>query len=311
MSSRPQRTPPTAPLPTRGAPGAGSGRSSSAASPPTSPRDARPRLLRLLPALQNPRRPAVPAAGRAAWKAPGSEGQSRCSPPARGEEAMPSAARLPQPKARRDRGCGHGLVLQSRALPAGRLLACFFPRLVFQLIAPGTGGTMPGCSPRSRLPARGFCPNHVPGPERWSRDAAPLGTRGDNGGRLITTSLPLLLNIIPLQPLCRLLARPGGREEPGCCLGKVGARPRASHGAHGDRGMSPGPTRTVCSQPPPAVHPRGAHRPEAPRRAPSSHVLQKWGVFLRFFRLDSPPLGGSRALTRLNLPSPDPCYRLS
>lgn len=170
---------------------------------------------------------------------------------------------------------------------------------------------MPGCSPRSRLPARGFCPNHVPGPERWSRDAAPLGTRGDNGGRLITTSLPLLLNIIPLQPLCRLLARPGGREEPGCCLGKVGARPRASHGAHGDRGMSPGPTRTVCSQPPPAVHPRGAHRPEAPRRAPSSHVLQKWGVFLRFFRLDSPPLGGSRALTRLNLPSPDPCYRLS
>lgn len=182
-------------------------------------------LLRGIATDLSPRRPlpAPPGAPSSAKSSPARAPSGRQSslessqqrraepllPPARGEEATPSAARLPQPKARRDRDAGAGSSRRAGHCPlAGSWLV--FPRLVFQLIAPGTGGTMPGCSPRSRLPARGFCPNHVPGPERCSRDAAPLGTRGDNGGRLITTSLPLLLNIIPLQPFCRLLPRPGG-----------------------------------------------------------------------------------------------------
>lgn len=117
--------PPTEPLPTPGAPGAGSARfsSSSAASPPTSHRDARPRLLRALPALQNPHRPR-----RGRQSSLESSQQRRAEPllpPALGEEAMPSAVRLPRPQSPARSGCGHRLGPQSRALPAGRLLACF------------------------------------------------------------------------------------------------------------------------------------------------------------------------------------------
>lgn len=201
-----------------------------------------------------------------------------------------------------DRDAGTRWSRRAGHCPALPALGLFFPRLVFQLIAPGTGGTMPGCSPLSR-----FCPNHVAGPERWSRDAAPLGTRGDNGGRFITASLPLLLNIIPLQPFCRLLPRPAGREEPGCCLGKVASRPRASPGPTHPTGMAPGPTRTN----------RHLRRciPGVPTGSSTRSLLpypaEIRGVFLLFFGPDSPPSGGSRALTRLNLPSPDPCYQLS
>lgn len=182
------------------------------------------------------------------------------------------------------------------APPTGSWLV--LPRLVFQLIAPGTGGTMPGCSPRSRLPARGFCPNHFPGPKRRSQEpaTAPLGTRGDNGGLLITPSLPFLLNINPLKQFCWQEPRPRGGEE-------RGARPRASQGARRDGVTSPSPTRTIHSEAPPMPDPRGVCGPAAPLHAPSSHLLQIRGVSCYVFGLVSPPLGGSCVLTRLHVPT--------
>lgn len=83
---------------------------------------------------------------------------------------------------------------------------------------------MPGCSPRSRLPVRSFFPNHFPGPKRPA--AAPLGMRGDNGGLLITTSLPFLLNIIPLKTF--------GQPEPHR-PGREGERSQAAAGGRQDR----------------------------------------------------------------------------
>lgn len=170
---------------------------------------------------------------------------------------------------------------------------------------------MPGCSPRSRLPARSFFPNHFPGPKRRSQDPspAPLGTQGDNGGLLITASLPFLLNIIPPQTFCRQEPQRPGREG-ARSLGKAGARPRASQGARGDTGTSPSPPRKVCSEAPLTPDPGDAHRPAAPRGAPSSHLLQKFEVFLPFFfppRLTTfgwfpgsnqitPPYSGPRAI---------------
>lgn len=137
---------------------------------------------------------------------------------------------------------------------------------------------MPGCSPRSRLPARGFCPNHFPGPKRRSQEpaTAPLGTRGDNGGLLITPSLPFLLNINPLKQFCWQEPRPRGGEE-------RGARPRASQGARRDGVASPSPTRTIHSEAPPMPDPRGVRGPAAPLHAPSFHLLQIRRGFLLCF----------------------------
>lgn len=116
--------PPTEPLPTPGAPGtAGSGRSSSAASPPTSHRHARPRLLRLLPWLCKTL--TGPCGRQSSLESSQQRRAEPLLPPACGEEAMPSAVRLPQPQSPARSACGHRLVPQSRALPAGRLLACF------------------------------------------------------------------------------------------------------------------------------------------------------------------------------------------
>lgn len=220
-------------------------------------------------------------AGKAARKAAGEEGES-CS------LLQASTSRC---RARRGARCSSwrqragGLGVRTEVHPAELGTAplagswLVFPRLVFQLIALGTGGTMLGCSPCSRLLACSFFPNHFPGPKCWSQDpaATPLGTRGDNGGLLITTSLPFLLNIIPLQTFCR--------QEP-CCSGREGERSRASarerwehvpkhrQGARGDGGTSPSPTRKVCSK---APDPRGGC-PQASGSlacSPSSHLLQK------------------------------------
>ncbi|XP_074782214.1 uncharacterized protein LOC141969902 [Athene noctua] len=152
------------------------------------------------------------------------QGKAELLPPASEQEAVQSAVQ--------SAAVGLGARTQTRpvelgtAPPTGSWLV--FPWLVFQLIAPGTGRTMPGCSPRSCLPACSFFPNHFPGPKRRSQDpgAAPLGTRGDNGGLLITTSLPFLLNIIPLQTFCR--------QEP-CRPGREGERSWAAAGGRRER----------------------------------------------------------------------------
>lgn len=57
----------------------------------------------------------------------------------------------------------------------------------------------------------------------------------------------------------------------------MGACPQASQGARGDGGTSLSPTWKVLSKAPPEPDPGGACRPAAPRRALSSHLLQKWG----------------------------------
>lgn len=247
-------------------------------------------LLRVLPAKGYHRRgSSVPAKSSPSRRPDGRQSRSESSqrgraellPPASQRLVVPSAVQLPAAESRRARGADTGSP-RGAGHPAGSWLVS--PRLVFQLIALGTGGTMPGCSPRSRLPARSFFPNHFPGPKCWSQDpaAAPLGMRGDNGGLLITASLPFLLNIIPLQTFCRQEPHRPGREGERS-LGKVGACPQASQGARGDTGASPSPPRKVCSKTLLTPDPGGARRPAAPWGAPSSHLLQKLGGFPPFF----------------------------
>lgn len=224
--------PPTAPLPTPAVPGSGNGRSSSGSWPrnpamlPTAAWPAFPLLLTLLrvlpaedvtctaalsPAQQNPHQPVVAMASKAAQRAPSTEGQSCSLWPASKKQcrAQQRGWRRARCSSQEQRAGKLEMQMQAHpaelgtALPAGSWLV--FPHLVFQLIAPWTGGTMPGCSPRSCLPALSFFPNHFPSLKCRSQDsaAALLGTRADNGDLLITTSLPFLLNIIPLQTFCR------------------------------------------------------------------------------------------------------------
>lgn len=115
-------------------------------------------------ALQNPsaipaeRLGELPAAkGRAAAPS-GNVGKKRC--PAMPSDARRCAAPAAQSPARS--ACGHRQVPQSRALPAGRLLACFSWPCFPVNCARGQ------CRAVLRSPARGFCSNHVPGAERWS-----------------------------------------------------------------------------------------------------------------------------------------------
>lgn len=217
--------PPTTPLPIPAVPGSGTGRSSSGAwprnptTPPTAAWPAFPLLLTLLRVLPAEGVTCTAAVASRAKSSPahGPNGQQSCSessqygraellPPASKQEAVQSAAQSSSQEQRAGelemRTQAHPTELGT-ALPAGSWLV--FPRLVFQLIAPWTGGTMPGCSPHSCLPALSFFPNHFLGLKCRSRDSAValLGTQADNRDLLITTSLPFLLNIILLQTFCR------------------------------------------------------------------------------------------------------------
>jgi len=107
----------------------------------------------------------------------------RCRRPAKLLEKLPARqgrATRRQCRARRSsrRQKAGGLGVRTQAGPAEPGTAplagswLVFPRRVFQLIAPGTGGTMPGCSPRSRLPAGSCFPNHFPGRKRRSPSPA-------------------------------------------------------------------------------------------------------------------------------------------